>query len=47
MSAIDIVKDPNIEKVKKKKEKEQHIKPLSHDDKRLFSKIRTAIKKNK
>lgn len=47
MSALDVEKNPNVEKVKKKKEKEKVIKPLSHEDKRYFSKIRTAIKKQK
>jgi hypothetical protein len=45
MSAIDVVKDPNIEKVKKRKEK--GIVPLSSKKKSYFSKIRSAIKKTK
>jgi hypothetical protein len=45
MSAMDVGKDPNIEKVKKKKR--EGVKQPSSKDKRLFGKIRAAIKKNK
>lgn len=44
MSVIDVKKkDPNIKKVQEKQE--QKIEQPSYKKKRLFSKIRTAIKK--
>jgi len=44
---MDIEKNKYLDKVKKKKEREKKIMPLKQEDKRLFSKIRNAIKKQK
>jgi|VirMetMinimDraft_7_1064189.scaffolds.fasta_scaffold07285_5 hypothetical protein len=42
---MNIVKNKDLDKVKKRKEGE--IEPLKSKDKELFSKIRNAIKKKK
>ena len=47
MSAIDIKEIKIIKDIKKKKKDIEKIDPTTYDEKRIFSKIRTAIKKNK
>ena len=44
---MDIEKNKQIKQIEKRKKKESKIAPLKHKDKRLFSKIRTAVKKQK
>ena len=45
MSALDIEKNKEVKKVKKRKDR--GVKPLKQKEKEYFSKIRTAIKKQK
>jgi len=44
---MDIDKNKELKKLKKRKEREEVIVPIKQKDKRLFSKIRNAIKKQK
>ena len=45
MSVIDIEKDKEVKKVKERNKK--GVGPLKSKDKKYFSKIRTAVKKQK
>lgn len=47
MGIMDILKNRYVDEVKDKKKKEEKILPLKQKDKKYFSKIRNAIKKQK
>ena len=44
---MKIDKNKYVDEVKNKKKRQEHIRPLKQKDKKLFSKIRSAIKKIK
>ena len=44
---MELEKNKQIKKIEKKKKREEKITPLKQEDKRLFSKIRNAVKKQK